>query len=197
MMWNKMLDSSVWRQKSKETRLVWVTMLLMKDADGVVRAGLPGIMDRARVSRAECEKALKELSDPDEDTLTQEQEGRRIERVSDGWKIINHEKYRTSKDMQEKWRLQKAAQRARELADDGDRSEATKEARKQRLKEKIANEEATEAEVREKFNPGATGQPSIREDERGLTAGEIVRKRLKEDPITQADEAALRAKNHE
>jgi len=109
-----MLDSSVWRQKSKETRLVWVTMLMMKDADGIVRAGVPGITDRARVSRSECETALKELSEPDEDTMTQAYDGRRIKRVPEGWYILNHEKYRTSADLKAKWRLQKANQRARE-----------------------------------------------------------------------------------
>ena len=115
-----MLDSSVWRQKSKETRLVWVTMLMMKDADGIVRAGIPGITDRARVSRSECETALKELSEPDEDTMTQEYDGRRIKKVSEGWLVLNHEKYRTSADLKAKWRQQKANQRAREKGEPAD-----------------------------------------------------------------------------
>lgn len=110
----KMLESSVWLKHSKETRLVWVTMLIMKDADGVVRAPDIGIAYRARVTPEECKKALKELSSPDEDTMTQEHEGRRVIRVDDGWLILNHEKYRRGTTIQrEKWREQKARQRSK------------------------------------------------------------------------------------
>lgn len=93
---------------------MWVTMLLMKDADGVVRSGVPGIAHEAVLTIPEVEKALKELSGPDKYTQTQEHEGRRIKRVPEGWYILNHEKYRTSADIRAKWRGQKANQRARE-----------------------------------------------------------------------------------
>jgi len=117
MMWQHMLESSVWLTTSKETRIVWVTMLLMKGADGVVRAMAPGIAHRAVVSLEECRKALKILSEPDTDTLTQEHEGRRIKRVAEGWLVLNHEKYRTSEDLKEKWRRQKAEQRMRKKSE--------------------------------------------------------------------------------
>ncbi len=113
LVWHQLLDSSVWLASSKETRLVWVTLLLMKDAEGVVRASVPGIAHRAVVSLEECRRALKQLSEADPDTLTQEHQGRRIKRVENGWLILNHEKYRTSENMRDKWRRQKAAQRAR------------------------------------------------------------------------------------
>jgi len=89
-------------------------MLLLKDADGIVRAGVPGIAHDAVLTIPEVEKALKELSGPDKYTQTQAHEGRRIKRVPEGWYILNHEKYRTSKDIQAKWRRQKANQRAKE-----------------------------------------------------------------------------------
>lgn len=113
LMWQSLLDSSVWLSGTKEERLVWVTMLLLKDADGVVRNGIPGIAHRAVVDVEECRKAINKLSAPDEDTFTQEHQGRRIKRVADGWLILNHEKYRTSEDIRAKWRKQKADQRAR------------------------------------------------------------------------------------
>ncbi len=113
MMWQSLLDSSVWLGTSKETRLVWVTMLLMKDADGVVRSGVPGIAHRAVVSVEECRKAIKQLSEPDPDTMTQANQGRRIKKVEAGWLILNHEKYRTSEDIRAKWRRQKKNQRAK------------------------------------------------------------------------------------
>ena len=112
LMWASMLKSSVWLTTSKETKIVWMTMLLLKDADGIVRAGVPGIAHDAVLTIPEVEKALKELSSPDKYTKTQANEGRRIKRVAEGWYILNHEKYRTSADVQAKWRRQKANQRA-------------------------------------------------------------------------------------
>lgn len=119
-MWASMLKSSVWLTTSKETKIVWMTMLLLKDADGIVRAGVPGIAHDAVLTIPEVEKALKELSSPDKYTKTQANEGRRIKRVAEGWYILNHEKYRTSSDLQAKWRRQKANQRAREKGEPAD-----------------------------------------------------------------------------
>ena len=94
-MWAKMLDSSVW-QTTKEVRLLWVTMLLMKDREGIVRAAIPGLAHRAVLTLEECEGALKILSDPDPYSTTATGEGRRIIKIAGGWQIVNHELYRCS-----------------------------------------------------------------------------------------------------
>ena len=111
LLWAKILDSSIWME-SKETRLVWITMLAMKDSEGVVMASPKALAWRARVSDGECEEALRVLSGPDRDRPGQEHEGRRIEVVEGGWRIINADKYRFSTEAKrEFWRKQKAEQR--------------------------------------------------------------------------------------
>ena len=88
-----LLDSTVW-QESKETKLVWITMLLMKNRLHVVEASVPGLAKRAGVTVAECEEALKRFLAPDPYSRTRENDGRRIEVVDGGWKVLNGEAYK-------------------------------------------------------------------------------------------------------
>jgi hypothetical protein len=113
MLWSKTLDSSVWRRESKETRLVWVTMLMMKDSDGQVLASQVGLADRAVVTDEECREALRVLLAPDPNDTSKVEDGRRIRVIPGGWQIINHDLYRFSTDAKrEFWKAQKAEQRA-------------------------------------------------------------------------------------
>lgn len=111
----EILDSTVW-QESKETRLVWITMLAKKDKDGMVFASVPGLAAAAKVSLAECETALKVLLSPDSYSRTKDHEGRRISEVSGGWVVLNHFYYRDTVDSEgrrEYYRLKKREQRAK------------------------------------------------------------------------------------
>ena len=111
LLWGKILDSSIWLE-SKETRLVWITMLAMKDADGIVRARIPNLAYRARVEPQEAEEAVRVLSSPDPSTPDDPEGGVRIKKVEDGWLIVNHEKYQFSTEAKRKyWRDKKAEQR--------------------------------------------------------------------------------------
>lgn len=92
-LYGSILRSSVWLE-SKETRLVWVTMLAMADSDGVVEASVGGLAHAARVERDECEAALQVLLSPDPDDRSGVADGRRIEAVRGGWRLINHRAYR-------------------------------------------------------------------------------------------------------
>ena len=94
-----MLDSTIWREGA-ETKVVWVTLLLMADRDGTVEASVPGLADRARVSVEKTREALKRFQEPDPDSRTPDREGRRIEEIRGGWQIINYDYYRqkASKD---------------------------------------------------------------------------------------------------
>lgn len=112
MLWAKTLDSSVWRRENKETRLVWITLLMMKDSEGIVQSSRVGLADRARVSDGECEEALRVLIAPDLKDTSGVQEGRRIREVPGGWQIVNHDMYRFSTEAKrEFWRQEKAKQR--------------------------------------------------------------------------------------
>lgn len=93
-LWEEVLSSSVWGLDDK-TRIVWITILAMKDINGIVHAASSGIAHQARVSAEDCAKALKILGDPDEDSRSPDMEGRRIIRVDGGFKVVNSAKYRS------------------------------------------------------------------------------------------------------
>ncbi len=92
-LFSEIVMSTVWREKDT-TRLVWITMLALRNRHHVVEGSIPGLADCARVSIKACRAAIKVLSDPDPDSRSQELEGRRIQQVDGGWFIINGEKYR-------------------------------------------------------------------------------------------------------
>lgn len=115
MLWSKTLDSSIWVKESKETRLLWVTMLMMKDSDGMIQSSLVGLASRAKLSDDECRASLKILLSPDQDDTSKVEEGRRVREVPGGWQIVNHELYRFSTlAKRELWRAAKADQRERD-----------------------------------------------------------------------------------
>lgn len=112
LLWGKILDSSIWVKESKETRLVWITMLAMKNADGMIFASVIGLADRAKVSADECRVALQIFLNPDPDDTSKVEDGRRIREIQGGWQIVNHDLYRFSTEAKrEFWRQQKAEQR--------------------------------------------------------------------------------------
>lgn len=96
-LFSSITDSTVWREPDR-TRLVWITMLAMADADGYVAASVPGLADRARVPLEDCLKALEAFKSPDEWSRTKEYDGRRIVDVDGGWQLLNHGKYRAIQD---------------------------------------------------------------------------------------------------
>lgn len=108
--YDTILHSSVWLE-SNEARLVWLTMLIMADADGHVAASVGGLAHAARVGKKACREALDVLEAPDEDSRSPEHDGRRIERVDGGWFVLNHSKYRqrqtTSAERMRVWRAKK------------------------------------------------------------------------------------------
>ena len=69
-------------------------MLAMADKNGVVEASIPGLADMARITVDECNASLIKLSSPDQYSRTPEFEGRRIEAVDGGFRLLNHAKYR-------------------------------------------------------------------------------------------------------
>jgi hypothetical protein len=117
---SSILASSIW-QECNETRLVWITLLALADANGMVEASVPGLASIARVPLSACEEALRALQAPDPYSRNPDHQGRRIEPVNGGWLLLNHEHYRVSNDPQvrrEYLRRKKQESRARELARD-------------------------------------------------------------------------------
>lgn len=100
-MFGSIVASTIWRE-SNEIRIVWITMLAMADKNGLVGASIPGLADLARVSMEDCLRALKALQEPDPYSRTPDFEGRRIEVVDGGWRILNHSKYRNKMGLDER-----------------------------------------------------------------------------------------------
>src|SRR5262245_22814697 len=87
------LDSSIWEEEL-HVRVVWIAVLTLADARGMVEASVVGLTRRANVTRAQCEDALQRLKAPDPNSKSPENEGRRIEDVKGGWLILNYRAYR-------------------------------------------------------------------------------------------------------
>jgi hypothetical protein len=85
--------SSVWQQPDA-VRIVWITMLALADREGVVRGSVLGLAHSARVELEDCEKALEVFASPDEYSRNGDNEGRRIEKHPDGWRILNYGGFR-------------------------------------------------------------------------------------------------------
>lgn len=118
-LFSSILASSIWNEDAA-TRCVWVTMLAMKDRDGVVEGSIPGLAVLARVTVEECRKAIEILSAPDPDSRTKTNDGRRIEPHADGWLVINHDLYQergSAEDAREKTRRRVERHRARKAGD--------------------------------------------------------------------------------
>lgn len=114
-LFNSILASTIWEEDDK-TRIVWITLLAMADKFGVADGSVPGIATLARVTQADCQKALAKLQAPDKDSRSDEYEGRRIRKIDGGWLILNHEKYRAKIDDDERreyLRVKKAESRRR------------------------------------------------------------------------------------
>jgi hypothetical protein len=96
-LFSSITESTIWSEPD-QTRIVWITMLAMADHAGRVWASIPGLANRARVSLEACEKALETLKSPDPYSRTKDNEGRRIEDIDGGWRLLTHAKYRAIRD---------------------------------------------------------------------------------------------------
>lgn len=120
-LYGSILGSSVWSE-SLPTRIVWITMLALADERGKVEASVSGLARIANVTRGQCENALERLTAPDPDSKSPEFEGRRIEKVSGGWMILNYLAYRdlrspkqvAAAERKAKWREHKRDQNGTE-----------------------------------------------------------------------------------
>jgi hypothetical protein len=112
-------ESTIWLEPDA-TRLLWITLLVSADRHGEVMGSVPGYAAKARIDLAECRKAFECLLSPDPDSRDTEKEGRRIEKIPGGWRIINHEKYRalgSDEDRKAKAALRQKRFRERALRD--------------------------------------------------------------------------------
>jgi len=87
------ISSSIWSEDDK-TRILWVTMLALCDADGFVAGTVPGLAAMARMSKKAIERSLVKLEAPDPDSRTKANDGRRLMPMDGGWLVLNYSLYR-------------------------------------------------------------------------------------------------------
>ena len=156
-----LLDSTLWMDR--EARELFITALLMavpnelkspeKQIDvnsleytgfivpcgwyGMVKAAGPGIIRRSVMDLETGMAALGRLGSPEPESRTPDFEGRRLVRINGGYLALNYAKYRerdhTSAERSKRYRDQKFI--------------------KDRIRSKIAKEEAICEQVRSRFNP--------------------------------------------
>ena len=109
------ITSTIW-QESNDCRVLWITILALKDETNVCRATVPALAKLCDISIEECEVFLKKFQLPDKYSRSQDFEGRRIEPVDGGWLVLNGQKYRDmlrGQDRRDYVRVKVAEHRAR------------------------------------------------------------------------------------
>lgn len=92
-LFSKIVTSSVWLSPS-DHRVVWFTLLALMDQDGFVPiASVANLAHTARVPIESAKEAVLAFESPDPFDPAQEFEGRRIEKVPNGWMVLNAKKY--------------------------------------------------------------------------------------------------------
>jgi uncharacterized phage protein (TIGR02220 family) len=115
-LFSSITESTVWYECAS-TRLAWITMLAMADRNGRVWSSVPGLAGRARIPVEDARIALESFLAPDPDSRTPEFDGRRIEPIDGGWRLLNYFKYRDTRDARdvtEDARVRQQAKRARD-----------------------------------------------------------------------------------
>jgi hypothetical protein len=87
------VTSTIWHTPN-DCRVLWVTMLALKDEQNICRATVPALAKICDITTDKCEEYLQQFQEPDKFSRSQEYDGRRIERVEGGYLILNGQKYR-------------------------------------------------------------------------------------------------------
>ena len=92
-LFSDIVDSSIWKEDS-DTCKVWITLLALADADGFVRGSDGWLADKSKVELAKCIEAVSKFCSPDPCSRTPDNEGRRVERLEDGYLVLNYLAFR-------------------------------------------------------------------------------------------------------
>lgn len=118
-LFSSITESSIWMQDD-HTRIVWIAMLAMADKRGRVWSSVPGLANRSRVPVESVERAISIFLAPDTYSRTKDNEGRRIEAIDGGWRLLNHQKYRDMRDDESRLEYKRAWDRKNRPKPDSD-----------------------------------------------------------------------------
>ena len=100
-LFSSITESSLWSE-SKDSRLLFVTLLAKADETGFVEASIPGLARVANLTMEETVEALKCLHSPDEYSKNPDNEGRRVLTVPGGFMVLNYNNYRSRRNTEER-----------------------------------------------------------------------------------------------
>lgn len=104
-LFSSIISSSLWTEDNT-TRIMFITMMAMADREGYVYGSPAGMARMACLSIDDAKTAIEKLTGPDPDSSDSlrnpDNEGRRIEEIDGGWKIVNYTYYRDLKDADER-----------------------------------------------------------------------------------------------
>lgn len=86
-------ESSIWGEDDKTLR-VWICFLARCDNEGIVEGSIPGLAHLCRMSIEDFKAAVTKLESPDPYSRTPDHEGRRVEPIQGGWRVLNYLSYR-------------------------------------------------------------------------------------------------------
>jgi hypothetical protein len=110
---SSVVSSSLWSQPDP-VRLLFVTLLALADQDGVVYGSKSGLSRIAVIKPEDVDRAWEILQSPDPESCdierAPENEGRRIEKVSGGYRLLNFTYYRNLRNDDERRASNRVAQ---------------------------------------------------------------------------------------
>ena len=109
-LFSSIVTSTIWSEDS-DTRVVWITLLALADANGFVASTVPGLARLSGVSLEACESALAKFQQPDKYSRSHDYNGRRIVLADGGFELLNHQKYRELRNEDDRRLQNREAQR--------------------------------------------------------------------------------------
>lgn len=141
-LFENIVASTIW-QEDAETKVIWITMLALKNQRHMVEASLPGLAKIAGVTLEKCEEAIKKFESPDKYSRSQAHDGRRIEKRDGGWYVLNGEEYQRKMGDEERREYNRLKMRAyrknntAEMQDAGDVNDCAGVTAKETMREKL------------------------------------------------------------
>lgn len=201
-LFSKIVDSSIWDEPDWVCK-IWITMMARKGKDHVYCGSAYNLARQSRKTEEEVLKALEILSSPDTKRLEpQPYEGRRIEKVEKGWLVLNGQYYEDEmrKMNRRAYQSEKQAEYREEEKQMAINSEPgytpAQQRRIDRLRAKIAREEALEEMIKKQRDPNYVPKPDSQKVKLpdGVTIREYIKSKVESDSLTIADKAAVSAK---
>lgn len=100
-LFGSIITSSIWSEDPNVCK-IWITILALKDRKGFVFGSMGGLAHQCRLPVEAVRAAIVKFTSPDPDSSDMgripEQEGRRLEVIDGGWRVLNSEHYDSLKD---------------------------------------------------------------------------------------------------